>query len=132
MNSITKTLLKLSSLSIIIFFSALAINASNYYTTNPHSKNGIIKKITKPTTTQKLLAQFDNRSIIEKEKVIESWMLDENFWIITDFYNWELEPEEQDKPIENWMLKISINPNNSQNDVVNEKEWMKKHSFYIL
>jgi|GEM_PF-2657361 len=57
-------------------------------------------------TSQSFTLLLDDSNIIEEVRIIEEWMLDDSFWKI--------------KPID------------TQNDIINEKEWMKKHNFYIL
>jgi len=70
--------------------------------------------------------------IKEEISQVEEWMLDDNFWKIEKQYEWDIEPIEEEMEVEEWMSKFSIKTQESQSDITTEKEWMKKHSFYIL
>lgn len=131
MKLITKNLLKLSSILFFTLYSAITIQAKTNYPNNLNSADETIT-VTPPSYSTQSVQQIDDCSGIETKIQIENWMFEENFWIVTDFYNWELDLEEQFKLKEDSIIEISISPNSSRNDIVNDKEWMKKHSFYIL
>ncbi|MBI9054650.1 MAG: hypothetical protein JEY96_12580 [Bacteroidales bacterium] len=105
MNFRTTVLLKSICISIIFTFSAYNNPAQNKYSENSIRSSDLTVKKTSQTSILNLM-QLDDSKIIEEIRTIEEWMLDENFWKI--------------KPID------------SQNDIISEKEWMKKHDFYIL
>jgi hypothetical protein len=131
MKLITKNLLKLSSILFFTLYSAITIQAKTNYPNNSNSADKTIT-ITSLSYSTQSIQKIDDCSGIETKIQIENWMFEESFWIVTDFYNWELDLEEQFKLKEDSIIEISISPNSSQNDIVNDKEWMKKHSFYIL
>lgn len=126
MKASVKTTIKFISISILLSCFTLAIYASNTYP-NENMSKAITQK--SKVKTEVIVAQLDEPEIIESEKPIEDWMLDENFWKIKN--DWEIEPIEEEKPIEDWMDKFTIKKTSHQLNY-NNNEWMKKYSFYIL
>jgi len=128
MKLITKNLPKLSTILFFTLYSTIAIQAKTICPNNQNSLDATIV-VTPPSHSTQSIPQVDDCSDVENKIQIENWMLEENFWIVTEYYYWDL--EEQFILKEDSIIEISINPNNSQNDIVNEKEWMKKHNFSL-
>lgn len=128
MKTTLKISIKLISISILTSCFTLAVYASTSYQNTKTAKT-ITKQ--KTITSQVKLANLDPTYYEETEKQIEDWMLDDKFWKIKTQFEWEEEPIEKERDIENWMNNISIKKNYSKINF-NDKEWMEKQSFYIL
>ena len=155
MKSRIKVILKLLSLSIILSSSAFGLFAQNKYSNYLALNSKTLKRLTIPKTSNSVqlkLAILEESEIIEDrqnledwmfnislksdqiELEIESWMLDDEFWEIQKPFEWDVEPVEEDREIEPWMTKFKIKRVGCVDIYTDfiEKEWMKKHSFFIL
>jgi len=104
MNLKTSFILKTICFSIVFVFFAFSNYAQNKYSGSTIRSD--LSKVKTTNFTQSSVLLLDDSKIVEEVRIIEEWMLDENFW--------------------------KIQPQDSQNDIINEREWMKKHNFYIL
>lgn len=80
------------------------------------------------------LVTQDELDITEEKQKLEDWMFDCQFWQLVKKFEWDQEPVEETRLIEEWMLtfKIQLTGRIDVCSGFTEKEWMKKHSFFIL
>lgn len=80
------------------------------------------------------LVTQDELDITEEKQKLEDWMFDCQFWQLVKKFEWDQEPVEETRLIEEWMLtfKIQLTGRIDVCSDFTEKEWMKKHSFFIL
>lgn len=137
MKSNAKTIVKFVSLSIILSSFVFGLYAQNKYSNYlvNNSKTAKYKTISQTSTTHRVkLASLDEIEIVEEKCLMENRMLEDRFWELTNKFEWDEEPVEEHREIEDWMNKFKI----QQEDCVDiysdfvEKEWMKDHSFFIL
>lgn len=137
MKSQTILSLKLLGLSIIISCITLGLYAQEKYTglLSSNTETYKIKNLQqKDKRIQHKLAVIDKRAIHEEKQQLEEWMFDSKFWEISPKFEWENEPAEEPREIEEWMKNIKIKRIGCvdiYSDFV-EKDWMHEHNFFIL
>lgn len=133
MKSILTSTIKIASLSIILFSIAYGVYAQHKLENILDENTSTAKYKTQTRTTDQTntkLADLYSPETFEDAKKVESWMLVDDFWNIE--YTIEQEPTEKEREIEEWMIKFDCYSKTDNFSGFHEKDWMKKHSFYIL
>lgn len=137
MKSRAKTTLKFLSLSIVLSCFVLGVYAQSKYSNILALETKTSKHKTQlriDNNTELKLAIRDDSKLAEGNKKLENWMLDKKFWKTVKKYEWEEEPIEQPREIEDWMITLKVKRVGCV-DIFSdfkEKPWMKEQSFLIL
>ncbi len=133
MKSGVTTIVKISSLSILLSFLVFGLYAQNKYVKILASNDNMTSYKTLPKKTNlnaTKVAFLNDWEITEEQKEIESWMHDENFWEIQSNV-WDEEVIEEERKVEDWMLNLDL-----KNETFSEEryieEWMFDEFFWEI
>ncbi|HAF30059.1 MAG TPA: hypothetical protein DCG75_13545 [Bacteroidales bacterium] len=129
--------IRILSFSILISCIAYGLSAQEKHSNLLSLNTEIVRFKTLPKTkseSQNKLAILNHGEIVQEEQQLEVWMFNRAFLQIKHRFEWENEPLEEPREIEDWMKNIKIKRIGCvdiYSDFV-EKDWMHEHNFFIL